>query len=83
MGSVVGYFCYYYVLSKLSTSTVALVTLITPITALLLGKTYNNEVVSSFIWYGTAFVLFGLVIHQRIGFKLVYRIKNYAKSLQK
>ena len=70
MGSVVGYFCYYYVLSKLATSTVALVTLITPITALLLGKTYNNEIISSFIWYGTVFVLIGLVIHQKIGFKL-------------
>jgi len=64
VGSVVGFVSYYYVLAKLSTSTVALVTLITPISALLLGKTYNQEIISPFIWYGTSFVLVGLMLHQ-------------------
>lgn len=64
IGSVVGFVSYYYILAKLPTSTVALVTLITPISALLLGKIYNHETISSFIWYGTSFVLAGLIIHQ-------------------
>jgi len=64
IGSVIGFVSYYYVLSKLTTSTVALVTLITPISALVLGKIYNQEIISPFIWYGTSFVLVGLVLHQ-------------------
>jgi len=74
IGSVVGFVSYYYVLAKLPTSTVALVTLITPVTALFLGKTFNHEIISSFIWYGTSFVLVGLIIHQW-GYKL--RIKRF------
>ena len=78
IGSVVGFVSYYYVLAKLSTSTVALVTLITPITALLLGKSYNHETISPFIWYGTSFVLVGLLIHQWGG---LINLKTAVKSI--
>ncbi len=64
MGSVVGFVSYYFVLSRLSASTVALATLITPITALLLGKWFNHETITSAIFIGTACVLSGLLIHQ-------------------
>ena len=64
MGSIVGFVSYYYVLSKLSPSTVALATLITPISALLLGKWFNHESITLSIFTGTACVLSGLVIHQ-------------------
>ena len=64
MGSVIGFVSYYYVLAKLSPSTVALATLITPICALLLGKWFNNESISVSIFIGTACVLSGLIIHQ-------------------
>ena len=64
MGSVIGFVSYYYVLAKLSPSTVALATLITPISALLLGKWFNNESITVSIFIGTTCVLSGLIIHQ-------------------
>ena len=64
MGSVVGFVSYYFVLSKLSPSTVALATLITPISALLLGKWFNSETITVSIFIGTALVLSGLIVHQ-------------------
>jgi len=64
MGSVVGFVSYYYVLSKLSPSTVALATLVTPVSALLLGKWFNHEIISFSIFSGTLFIMLGLIIHQ-------------------
>ena len=64
MGSVVGFVSYYFVLSRLSPSTVALATLITPISALLLGKWFNSESITVSIFTGTALVLSGLIVHQ-------------------
>ena len=64
MGSIVGFVSYYYLLSHLRASTVALITLITPVTALLIGHTFNNEALTSLIWFGAVLVLFGLTLHQ-------------------
>ena len=64
MGSVVGFVSYYYVLAKLSASTVALATLVTPVTALLLGNIFNHETITPQIWMGTSLILCGLVIYQ-------------------
>ncbi len=64
MGSVVGFACYYYVLANLNASTVALATLVTPVSALLLGNTFNNESITTHIWLGTALIMGGLVTHQ-------------------
>ena len=64
MGSVVGFVCYFYILQHLTTSTVALVTLMTPVAALLLGYSFNNEALNASVWYGTLLVLSGLAVHQ-------------------
>ncbi len=64
MGSVVGFVSYYFLLDKLAPSTVALATLITPISALLLGAWLNNEDINRSIITGTALVLGGLIVHQ-------------------
>jgi len=64
MGSVIGFVSYYFLLAKLSPSSVALVTLITPVSALFLGKWFNHETLSSTIFAGTGCVMTGLVIHQ-------------------
>ncbi len=64
MGSVIGFMSYYYVLSHLNASTVALATLITPITALLLGNLFNQEIITSHTWVGTTLIIGGLVIYQ-------------------
>jgi len=64
MGSVVGFVLYYYVLEALTASTVALITLITPVTALILGVVFNNEVITTSLAAGTILVMFGLIIYQ-------------------
>jgi len=64
MGSVVGFVLYYYVLGVLTASTVALITLITPVTALMLGVVFNDEVITAHLAAGTMLVMFGLMIYQ-------------------
>jgi len=77
MGSIVGFVSYYYLLSHLRASTVALITLMTPVTALWLGNMLNNEDLTPFIWLGTSLVLLGLMLHQwgNIMFKFLCRTK--------
>ncbi len=62
-GSVLGFALYYYLIKHMDTGRVALITLITPVSALLLGHALNNEVVLSQVWLGTACILFGLCLH--------------------
>ena len=81
MGSVVGFVSYYFILQNLAASTVALITLLTPVTALWLGHFFNQEVLTVYIWTGTALVLLGLGIHQwgSVLVKFIWR-KNRAYS---
>lgn len=62
-GSVVGFALYYYVLKHLPVSTIALITLITPVSALLLGHFLNGEVIAPLVWLGTACITLGLMLH--------------------
>ena len=64
MGSVVGFVSYYYVLVNLPASTVALITLMTPVIALWIGTLFNSEIISFSVWLGAGFVLSGLLVHQ-------------------
>ncbi len=64
MGSVVGFVSYYFLLARLQTSTVALITLITPVTALWVGYAFNSESLGVMVVIGSSFVLFGLIVHQ-------------------
>lgn len=63
-GSVIGFALYYYVIKHLDTARVALITLITPVLALLLGHFLNGEAVGWRLWSGTALILCGLILHQ-------------------
>ena len=64
VGSVMGFVCFYYLLRHLAVSTVALITLITPVVALWIGYMFNGEFISINIYAGTLFVLLGLGLHQ-------------------
>ncbi len=64
IGSAIGFPLYFYLLKKLSPERVAIIALITPITALLLGSFFNSEVISARVWLGTAFILFGLAVYE-------------------
>lgn len=62
--SVLGFALYYYVLHHFTATRVALITLITPVLALAIGNTLNNEVVNGRVIGGTAIILIGLLVYQ-------------------
>ena len=61
---MIGFTLFFYVLKHVSAHTSALITLITPVLALLLGAFINHEYLGLRIWAGTALVLSGLALHQ-------------------
>jgi len=63
-GSVLGFNFYFYVIKRMEAGQIALITLITPVSALLLGQFLNGEKIQSGIWLGAACVLGGLLSHQ-------------------
>ena len=63
-GSVLGFALYYYVIKHMEASRVALITLITPVIALLLGHALNDEVIGWRVWVGTGLILAGLALYQ-------------------
>jgi len=64
VGSVLGFMLYFYMIKHMEAGRVALITLITPVMALLLGHLLNNEVVLPQVWFGAAFILLGLGLHR-------------------
>lgn len=64
VGSVIGFVLYYYALKHVSAMRIALITLVTPITALLLGRALNGEHVGVEVWLGTGVILTGLLVYQ-------------------
>jgi drug/metabolite transporter (DMT)-like permease len=60
VGSVLGFALYFYLLRYVETTRVALITLITPVIALLAGQWLNAEQVDAKVWAGTALIMLGL-----------------------
>lgn len=63
IGSVLGFMLYYYMIKHWETGRIALIALITPVMALLLGHGLNNEPVLPQVWFGTVLILLGLGLH--------------------
>ncbi len=63
-GSVVGFTLYYYVIQHLDAGRVALIMLVTPVTALLLGQTLNAEFIPAAGWGGIALIGAGLLLYE-------------------
>ncbi len=63
-GSVLGFIMYFYVLKHIEASRVALVTLVTPVLALLLGQQLNHEILNTEIWLGSGCILSGMLLYQ-------------------
>ncbi len=63
-GSVLGFVLYYYMIKHMETGSVSLIMLITPVIALLLGHSLNDEAVPGSVWLGTACIALGLCLHQ-------------------
>lgn len=64
LGTSLGFPLYFYLLKNIQAERVALITLITPVLALLLGAMLNAETISIKVWVGTAFVLSGLAVYE-------------------
>ena len=63
-GSVIGFVLYFYILKRVHAGRVALVTLITPVIALFIGRTINAEPLTGQTLIGAAMILSGLGIYQ-------------------
>jgi drug/metabolite transporter (DMT)-like permease len=64
VGSVLGFILYYHVLRRVEASRVALITLVTPVMALLLGHLVAGEPLPPGVWLGTGAILAGLGLYQ-------------------
>jgi drug/metabolite transporter (DMT)-like permease len=64
LGSVIGFTLYYYMIKRLDAGRVALITLVTPVSALLLGQTLNAEVIPLTGWGGIALIGTGLLLYE-------------------
>ena len=64
IGSVLGFALYYYVLRHVEATRVALITLITPVLALMLGHLLNDEALQIEAMLGTAAILSGLLLFE-------------------
>ncbi len=64
IGSVLGFAMYYYVLRHVEATRVALITLVTPVLALILGHNLNDEPIQTEVITGTAAILSGLLLFE-------------------
>jgi len=66
-GSVLGFGLYYYLMKHLATTTLAMITVLTPLLALLLGHLFNDEVLPPQVWLGAVVICIGLYLNLRGG----------------
>ncbi len=64
IATTLGFSLYYYVLSRQSATRVALITLVSPVTALMLGRLLNGEPVSARVLADAMLVLAALFVHE-------------------
>ncbi|HSC68565.1 MAG TPA: DMT family transporter [Cellvibrio sp.] len=63
MGSLVGGALFYFILQRLSATVVSLITLMTPVLAIIIGKQLADEALSQQTLVGVAIVLFALLLY--------------------
>ena len=64
LGSVVGFTLYYYMIKHIDAGRIALIMLVTPVSALLLGQTLNHERIPGIGWTGIALIGAGLLLYE-------------------
>lgn len=62
-GSALGFTLYFYLLKNMEANRVSLITLLTPVLALILGTTLNGESISVEVLFGSGLIVSGLVLH--------------------
>lgn len=63
-GSVIGFMLYFYALQRTEAGRMALINLVTPVAALLIGQWMNAEQVEMRAWFGTALIMLGIVAYE-------------------
>ncbi len=79
VASLIGFAAYYHVLNKMKVETAALIPLITPISAMILGVIVADEIITNYMYTGAFFMIFALAIHQEffnILFDVMVKLKN-------
>ncbi|SES85234.1 DMT family transporter [Thalassotalea agarivorans] len=72
VGSLLGFVAYYYILQKLDATTVAFVTMLTPIAAVTLGAYLNHEPITFDLVFGGSLIMVGLALYN-FGDKWIHR----------
>lgn len=76
LSSIVAMLCCFWLIRRLAASTVSLSNVMTPVIALVLGATLNNEYISSNAFVGIVIVMFGIVMY----FWKEWREQYFSKS---
>jgi drug/metabolite transporter (DMT)-like permease len=76
VASLLGFFLFYYVLKRVEATRTSLITLISPICALMLGHLVNDEPITSEVIIGCAMILSGLLLFEFEGAIRRIRIIN-------
>ena len=72
IGSVIGFLLYFYLFKNVDAMKVALIPVITPVFALLLGHVLNDETLNATIWLGAGLVTLGLIVFE-VRFRRLWR----------
>ena len=76
-GTVLGFNLYFFVMKRVSAPALSLVTLITPVLALLIGNGLNGETITPQVWLGAGAILLGLSSFQWGGL-ILQRLRRVA-----
>ncbi|MEQ1447828.1 EamA family transporter [Acinetobacter schindleri] len=76
LSSIVAMLCYFWLIRRLAASTVSFSNVMTPVIALVLGATLNNEHISSNAFVGIVIMMFGIVMY----FWKEWREQYFSKS---
>ncbi len=76
IATLIGFVLYYYLLTKLTATRVALITLVSPVLALLIGHTINHEPLTMKVLTGTLLILSALIMHQFFDRVIALKQKN-------
>ena len=76
-----GFTLYYYLLKNIEATQVSLVTLITPVTALILGSWLNGEPIVANVWFGAILICIGLTFFELGGKARWQQLKKYWRNL--
>ena len=80
IATTIGFALYFYILTHLPATRVALITLMTPVLSLLLGNSVNHEPLTEKVLFGSALIIGALLLHQFGDRRLKFNEQRYEKK---